>query len=76
MAAANLVVSFFMKTDLQKTKPDQISTLKVTSHCSKQVTEPSPKLKSGKHIPNIKNMGTEHEIRARDYVKKHIFKKK
>ena len=29
-----------------------------------------------KHVPNIKNMGTEHEIRARDYVKKHIFKQK
>ena len=55
MAVANLVVSFFMKTDLQKTKPDQICTLNVTSHGSKQVTEPSPKLKSGKHIPNIKS---------------------
>ena len=28
-----------------------------------------------KHIPNIKNAGTTKEIRARDYIKKHIFKK-
>ena len=29
-----------------------------------------------KHVPNMKNVGTEHEIRARDYLKKHIFKQK
>jgi len=28
-----------------------------------------------KHLPNIKNAGTPNEIRARDYIKKHIFKK-
>lgn len=70
MVVANPVVSFFMKTDLKKTKPDQISTLKVTSHCSKQVTEPSPKLKSGKHIPNIKS--EHHCNQVQCFLKTHI----
>lgn len=51
-----------------------ISTIDTKSKASFAVTAIAAALIIWKHVPNMKNAGTENEIRARDYIKKHIFK--
>lgn len=51
-----------------------ITTIETRSKATFAVTAIAAALIIWKHIPNMKNAGTENEIRARDYIKKHIFK--
>ena len=53
-----------------------ITTIQTLSKATFAVTALAAALIIWKHVPNMKNVGTEHEIRARDYIKKHIFKQK
>lgn len=52
-----------------------ITTIHTQSKATFAVTAIAAALIIWKHVPNMKNVGTENEIRARDYIKKHIFHK-
>ena len=51
-----------------------ITSFETKSKATFAVTAIAAALIVWKHVPNIKNAGTENEIRARDYIKRHIFK--
>ena len=50
-----------------------ITTVQTHSKSTFAVTAIVAALIIWKHLPNIRNVGTPNEIRARDYMKKHIF---
>ena len=51
-----------------------ITTFETGSKATFAVTAIAAALIIWKHVPNMKNVGTADEIRARDYIKRHIFK--